>query len=67
MSYHRPLGPSGEWKTGQRVPTTGNYADQYGLVTWHEQGGTFPPCIDRKGECAWRIEVSQSVGADTGS
>lgn len=45
---HRPLGPGGSWKTGQRVPTEGWWADQYGLVTWHARGSTFPPCLGRK-------------------
>jgi hypothetical protein len=52
-----PLGPDGQWKTGQRVPETGNYADQYGVVTHHQAGATFAPCLDRKGECAFRIKV----------
>lgn len=55
MSYrHTPLGPGGTWKTGQRVPRDGHYTDQYGVTTWHEKGGTFPPCIGRKGQCAYR-------------
>lgn len=54
---HRPLGANDKWKTGQRVPVSGEWADQYGLVTHHEMGGTFPPCLDRKGECAYRILV----------
>ncbi|MFE4549408.1 hypothetical protein [Streptomyces sp. NPDC056785] len=51
---HGPLGPNGEWKTGQRVPATGGYTDQYGVSTFHEAGATFPPCIGRKGEAAYR-------------
>lgn len=54
MFKHDPLGPGGSWKTGQRVPRTGSYIDQYGVVTFHDAGGTFPPCIGRKGECAFR-------------
>lgn len=54
MDTHFPLGPDGSWKTGQRVPMAGNYADQYGVVTHFSAGRTFPPCIDRKGECAFR-------------
>jgi hypothetical protein len=42
------------YKTGMRVPVTGNYADQYGVVSRHEVHHTFPPCIGRKGECAYR-------------
>lgn len=42
------------YKTGMRVPVSGNYADQYGVVTHHERYRTFPPCVDRKGECAYR-------------
>ena len=26
---HVPKGPRGTWKTGQRVPVTGDWADQY--------------------------------------
>lgn len=45
------------WKTGQRVPVTGNYRDQYGVVSHHEVHRTFPPCIGRKGEGAFRYLV----------
>jgi hypothetical protein len=45
------------WKTGQRVPITGNYRDQYGTVSTHEAHRTFPPCIGRKGECAHRTLI----------
>lgn len=41
-------------KTGQRVPFTGYYTDQYGYVSLHQAHATFPPCIGRKGECAYR-------------
>ncbi|ALJ22023.1 hypothetical protein AOA12_19865 [Microbacterium sp. No. 7] len=58
---HFPLGPDGAWKTGQRVPFTGFYADQFGTVSHHETGATFPPCIDRKAECAFRHLVGQSA------
>lgn len=42
------------FKTGERVLVTGNYVDQYGVSSFHEQYRTFPPCIGRKGECAFR-------------
>jgi len=54
MDKHYPLGPDQSWKTGQRVPTGGDWADQYGDITRFNAGHTFPPCIDRKGECAYR-------------
>lgn len=54
---HLPLGPNGSWKTGQRVPADGNYVDQYGFVSTNEQHACFPPCIGRKGECAYRRPV----------
>ncbi len=46
------------YKTGQRVPETGNYRDQYGIVSYHVVHRTFPPCIGRKGECAMRVLAS---------
>lgn len=54
-----PSGPGQDpytdlWKTGQRVPVTGNWADQHGMITFHAAHATFPPCVGRKGECAWR-------------
>lgn len=49
-----PLGPDGLWKTGQRVPFTGIWIDQFGASSHHEEGGTFPTCIGRKRECAYR-------------
>lgn len=49
-----PLGPNGSFKTGQRVPATGNWKDQYNQVAHFDEGTTFPPCIGRKGECAFR-------------
>jgi len=47
-----------EWKTGQRVPVRGWYRDQYGYLSFHEAHHTFPPCIGRKGECAYRWLVT---------
>ena len=62
---HRPLGPHDSWKTGQRVPVTGDWADQYGLVSHHTEGGTFPPCLGRKKgdsvECAFRHLVRSAA------
>lgn len=49
-----PENSAGWYKTGQRVPVAGRWKDQYGLVSWHDRHATFPPCIGRKGECAWR-------------
>lgn len=63
MTTHMPQGPDGAWKTGQRVPFDGDWADQYGIVTRHERGATFPPCIDRKGECAYRYLVEAVAAA----
>jgi hypothetical protein len=62
MMYRTPLGPDGTWKTGQRVGFDGIYEDQYGTRSHHQTGATFP-CIDRKGECAYRFLVEQSVAA----
>lgn len=66
MTYrrrHHPKGPRGSWKTGQRVPVSGEYADQYGQHAHFTQGTTFPPCIRRKGECAyrWLIKVARTA------
>lgn len=58
---HQPKGPSGTWKTGQRVPMSGTWADQYGAVYHFTTGTTFPPCIDRKGECAYRVLVARDA------
>ena len=58
MSYtHIPLGPGGSWKTGQRVPVDGAWVDQFGEVDNFIAGTTFPPCIGRKGECAFRTQM----------
>ena len=46
------------WKTGMRVPVDGVYEDQYGTRTFHAAHRTFPPCVDRKGEAAYRGLVS---------
>ncbi|GAA1780233.1 hypothetical protein GCM10009768_06400 [Leucobacter iarius] len=62
MKSHPPLGPDGLYKTGQRVPVAGTWSDQYGVVTHHHLGATFPPCIDRKGECAYRELVQEDMG-----
>lgn len=51
---HYPLGPGRSWKTGQRVPTTGTYVDQHGVPSHHDEHDTFPPCVGRKGEVAYR-------------
>lgn len=64
MPYrHQPKGPLGTWKTGQRVPESGYYVDQYGSTSLHEAGGTFPPCIGREGECAYRRKYSAAATA----
>jgi len=63
MQKRLPLGPDGSWKSGQRVPFDGMWADQYGQVTVHERGTTFPPCIYRKGECAYRYPVEAVAAA----
>lgn len=56
---HNPLGPNGSWKTGQRVPVTGVYVDQDGVVSEHDEHDTFPPCVGfgRKGEVAYRYLI----------
>jgi hypothetical protein len=54
---HVPLGPGRTWKTGQRVPTGGQWVDQYGEIDSFIVGTTFPPCISRKGECAYRNPI----------
>lgn len=57
---HRPLGPNGTWKTGQRCPQTGHWADQDGLINHFEVGDTFPPTctgFDHKSKCAYRTLV----------
>lgn len=61
MRHHMPKGPDGAWKTGQRVPFTGIYVDQYDDVTHHEVGATFPPCVDHPRECAYRHLIDQSA------
>ena len=42
------------FKTGMRVPANGVYEDQYGTSSYHTVHRTFPPCIGRKGEAAFR-------------
>lgn len=48
------------YKTGQRVPQSGTYVDQYGFRSHHERHATFPPCIGRKGECAYRRRLDDA-------
>lgn len=52
-----PLGPGGSWKQGQRCPTDGLWANQFGMVCDLEAHATFPP-IRRKGACTywWRYD-----------
>jgi hypothetical protein len=54
---HNPKGPNGTWITGQRVPVEGYWKDQYNVVSHHDKGATFPPCIGRKGEAAFRTLI----------
>lgn len=58
-----PLGAGGTWKTGQRVAQTGWYRDQHNVVSHHDKGATFPPCIGRKGECAFRHLIKAAATA----
>lgn len=60
--HSRPLGPGGTYKTGQRVPFAGYWTDQFGVTTFHESGTTFPPCIWRKGTCAYRHPHVKAAG-----
>ncbi len=60
-SRHQPLGPGGTWKTGQRVPFTGTYVDQHGVPSHHEAHDTFPPCVGRKGDVAFRVLIITAV------
>lgn len=62
LQMHTPKGPNGEWKTGQRVPVAGTWIDQFGATSYHAASSTFPPCIDRKGECAFRELIQEDVG-----
>lgn len=53
-SVHRPKGPNGLWKQGQRVPFAGWWIDQFGRLIEFAAHRTFPP-TGRKGECTyWR-------------
>lgn len=55
---HRPLGPNGSWKTGQRVPGDGAYRNQFGQIVHFDAGTTFPPRVGHKsgGEVAfWMV------------
>lgn len=61
MTNRGPLGAGGTWKTGQRVEVTGHYRDQYGVISHHAQHTTFPPCIGRKGECAYRALLGTTL------
>ncbi|MFC7219209.1 hypothetical protein ACFQLX_13680 [Streptomyces polyrhachis] len=66
MRRHLPKGPNGSWKTGQRVPETGFWVDQNGLINHFEVGDTFPPTctgFSRKSECAYRIRVEVAAQA----
>ena len=63
MNPGSPLGPGGTYKTGQRVPIDGLWVDQYGETSNHERGATFPPCIGRKGECAFRLMTKAAATA----
>lgn len=47
------------YKTGQRVPVSGTYVDQHGVASYHEAHRTFPPCIGRKGEAAFRVLLTK--------
>ena len=59
---NRPLGPNGSWKTGQRVPFTGEWMDQYGQINHFEVYTTFPPVVARKGgECAFRRLIRRAA------
>lgn len=55
---NRPLGPNRTFKTGQRCPARGNWRDQYGQIILIDVHDTFPPCVGRKGECAYRTLVA---------
>jgi hypothetical protein len=63
MIRHGYLVDAQAWKTGQRVAVPGAYVDQYGVVSHHTAHATFPPCIGRKGECAYRYRVLSVASA----
>lgn len=60
----RPLGPNGTWKTGQRVPFTGFWCDQYGQVNFFEKHSTFPPVVAHDGgPVAYRTFIKAAATA----
>jgi hypothetical protein len=59
--FRGPLGPGGTWKTGQRVPESGFWVDQHRFICWFDEHTTFPPCVGRKGECAYRKRYKPSA------
>lgn len=61
-TFHHPLAGD-RWKTGQRVPTEGFWIDQHRTVTYHEAHRTFPPCVGRKGEVAYRTLLHAAATA----
>ncbi len=46
---HRPKGPNGTWKTGQRCPQRGWWVDERLNVCFFEERSTFPPSPGRNG------------------
>lgn len=59
MNTSKRRGRGNTFKTGQRVPRAGTYVDQHGVPTWHDAHATFPPCVGRKGECAYRLPIAE--------
>jgi hypothetical protein len=63
VDHLRPKGPNNTFKTGQRVPWSGTYVDQYDVPSRHKAGKIFPPCLGRRGECAYRKLVKAATTA----
>ena len=57
MHCHAPLPESALYKTGEKVPISGNWEDQHEWVDRFESETTFPPSTDCDGPCVYRYWV----------
>lgn len=61
---NKPIGPDGSYKTGQRVPSDGQWINTINQVITTFKGATFPPTVGNTGgqTTFWKVYKPTAMG-----